>query len=336
MIKPPKSWKNLNTHYKVVLESEWYRILCILQSEFNYATTLFYKNLGIPNFQFPLTTTSISSPIGLGSDSLPVKVKIDGVDTYLADSMQFFLEYACRLSKKGAYYIAPSFRGEKTDERHLSQFLHSEAEIPGGLEDVINLCQNYLEYLVTYFLKKCSKEIEKITGSLTHLKTFLKVCNRIPRCTFEEAIKILKNNPRFIKNFKLYRTITSDGEKELIKYFGGYVWLTNFDHMAVPFYQKYDPDNPKKALNADLLMGIGETIGSGERHSTAKEVIKALHLHKVNPRPYKWYIYLKEKYPLQTSGFGMGVERFFLWLLKHDDIRDCQLLPRFSGIKTDF
>jgi asparaginyl-tRNA synthetase len=106
--------------------------------------------------------------------------------------------------------------------------------------------------------------------------------------------------------------------------------------MAVPFYQKCDPHDPRKALNADLLMGIGETIGSGERYFTGKDVLKALKIHKVDPKPYEWYVYLKDKYPLQTSGFGMGVERFFLWLFKHDDIRDCQLLPRFNGVKTSF
>lgn len=336
MIRPPGSWKNLDTHYKVVLKNDWYGKLCLFQSEFNYATTLFYKELGIQNFQFPLTTISISSPMGLGSDSSPVKVNIGGIDTYLADSMQFFLEYACRLSDKGAYYLAPSFRGEKANKRHLSQFLHSEAEIPGGLEEVMSLCQDYLEYLVTYFLKNCANEIEETTNSLLHLEDFLKVCHRIPCCTFEEATKILKDNSGYIKNFGCYRTINSKGEKRLMEHFGGYVWLTKFDHMAVPFYQKFDPEDQSKALNADLLMGIGETIGSGQRHINGDELRKALKIHKVDAKPYQWYIYLKDEYPIQTSGFGMGVERFMLWLLKHDDIRDCQLLPRFKGIKTNF
>ena len=336
MIKPPKSWKNLSTHYKVVLKNDWYKNLCLFQDEFNYATALFYKERGIQNFQFPLTTNSISSPVGLGSNSSPVKVNIKGIDTYLADSMQFFLEYACRLNKKGAYYLAPSFRGEKANKRHLSQLLHSEAEISGGLDEVISLCQDYLEYLVTHLLKNCANEIEGITNSLAHLENFLKVCHKIPRCTFEEAAKILKDNSNYIKNFGNYRTINSKGEKRLMEYFGGYVWLIKFDYMAVPFYQKYDPADPQKTLNADLLMGIGEIIGSGERHFSGVEVKKALDKHRVSSEPYGWYIYMKEKYPLQTSGFGMGVERFFLWLLKHDDIRDCQLLPRFNGIKTNF
>lgn len=47
---------------------------------------------------------------------------------------------------------------------------------------------------------------------------------------------------------------------------------------------------------------------------------------------YEWYCTMKEKYPMKTSGFGLGIERFILWLFKHDDIRDCQILPRFNGV----
>lgn len=40
---------------------------------------------------------------------------------------------------------------------------------------------------------------------------------------------------------------------------------------------------------------------------------------------------MKDSFPLKTAGYGMGVERFLLWVLGHDDIRDLQILPRFNG-----
>ena len=102
----------------------------------------------------PVTTGSISSPMGRGSDSLPVKINLEGVNTYLADSMQFLLEYGCRLNSNGVYYVMPSFRGEKADNRHLCQFYHSEAEIPGTLNDVMNLVDEYIKYLSRELLKQ--------------------------------------------------------------------------------------------------------------------------------------------------------------------------------------
>ena len=336
-ILPPKSWKNLSTHYLTALEHPWYKLLTQLQSELYLATVQFYQEKSLPFFLLPITTGAISSPMGLGSDSSPVKVKIQGIETYLADSMQFFLEYACRINKKGAYYIAPSFRGEPADRRHLSQFYHSEAEIVGTLDDVINLVQDYIIHLARHFLTTLEKEIAKASGSVAHLEYLVKNGNNIPRCSFDEAAQKLDDNPKYIKHTKVYRNITSEGEKELMRYFGGYVWITHFDHMAVPFYQKYKPgSNKKKAINADLLIGIGETVGAGERHYSGKEVQDALKMHQVKEQPYSWYIAIKNIIPLQTSGFGLGVERFLLWVLQHDDIRDMQLLPRFNGIPSVF
>ncbi len=336
-VLPPKSWENPSTHYLIALQHPWYKLLTRLQSEFYLATIQFYRKKGLPFFLLPITTGSISSPMGLGSDSSPVKVKIGGNETYLADSMQFFLEYACRINKKGAYYIAPSFRGERADKRHLSQFYHSEAEIVGTLDEIINLVQDYIIHLADHLLSILEKEITEVVGSVAHLKYLVENGRNIPRCSFDEAVKKLKNDPKYIKSSKIYRNITHEGEKKLMKYFGGYVWLTHFDHMAVPFYQKYAPgSNFSKAINADLLMGIGETVGAGERHFDGQGVKEALKLHKIDEKPYEWYITIKNKIPLQTSGFGLGVERFLLWVLKHDDIRDMQLLPRFNGVPFAF
>ncbi len=71
----------------------------------------------------PITTGSISSPMGLGSDSIPVKIQLGGRDTYLADSMQFALEYGCRFFENGVWYIMPSFRGESEDKKTFKSIL---------------------------------------------------------------------------------------------------------------------------------------------------------------------------------------------------------------------
>ena len=65
-------------------------------------------------------------------------------------------------------------------------------------------------------------------------------------------------------------------------------------------------------------MGIGEVVGSGERHETAKRSWKHWITMKL-AEEYEWYCTMKEKYPMKTSGFGLGIERFILWLFKHDD-----------------
>lgn len=281
-------------------------------------SAIFYKERNIKWLPSPITTGSVSSPMGIGSDSLPVKILLEGRETYLSDSMQFMLEYGCRFSKNGCWYIMPSFRGEDVDDRHLKQFFHSEAEIPGDLDAVINLSEDYIRFL-------CKKIEEKI-GEKPHITKLIE--DKIPRISLDEAEKILsKDNLQYHDG---YRNISNNGEKELIEYFGGPVWLTHHDVGAVPFYQK---SKDGRALNADLLMGIGETVGCGERWNGGKELKQALKQHEVDEDAYRWYIEMKELFPINTSGFGMGIERFLMFILEEKDIRKMQFFRRFNDGK---
>ncbi len=335
-MKEPNLWKNEKNFYLNVLANPWYKLLVKLENLVSMETMKFYEEKGIITMHLPVTTGSISSPMGRGSDSLPVKVNLEGVDTYLADSMQFLLEYGCRLNEKGVYYVMPSFRGEKADERHLCQFYHSEAEIPGNLNDVMNLVEEYVKYLSKKILENFKDELEKAIGDISHIEKIANYSGNFPRITFNQAEQSLKekfgdNINDYIEYNDGWRNITRKAEQELIKIYDGIVWITNYDILAVPFYQQFDNDLAGTTKNADLLFGIGETVGCGERHQNDVDLLKSLQLHEVDKDEYEWYIKLKEKYPLQTAGFGMGIERYLMWVLKASDIRNMQICLRFNG-----
>ncbi|MGO4431424.1 asparaginase, partial [Streptomyces sp. MCAF7] len=111
----------------------------VLRSTVEYA-----HSRGLKAVHLPMTTRTVTCPTGLGSDSEPVPVTVGGVDTYLPDSQQFLLEYGCRLAPSGCYSLTTSFRGERPDATHLNQYMHSEAEIPGGLEELIDYVEGYV------------------------------------------------------------------------------------------------------------------------------------------------------------------------------------------------
>jgi len=336
IIKVPNTWKEYNTHYLEVLKSDWYKQLVLLENLITEETVNFYQKKGIVTLHLPVTTGSISSPMGKGSDSKPVKVNLEGDDTYLADSMQFLLEYGCRLVNNGCYYIMPSFRGEKADERHLCQFYHSEAEIKGNLEDIMNLADEYIKHLAQKILERMGQHLKVTIGDISHIEKVANYSGVFKRITFDEAEQVLKE--KFGKEINQYieyndgwRNITKKAEKELINIYDGIVWVTNYDQLSVPFYQKLDSKINGTTRNADLLMGIGETVGCGERHKDDKELLHSLDIHEVKPNEYEWYIEMKKQFPMQTSGFGMGIERFLMWVLKCDDIRNMQICLRFNG-----
>lgn len=329
-IKPSTNWEE-NDYYLKVPRDRWYKAIAEIQSDISYSTHDFFRQQGLKALQLPLTTTSISSPMGLGSDSTPVEVELFGVKAFLSDSEQFLLEYGCRIFNGGCFCILPSHRGENPDKTHLSQFYHAEAEIPGSFDDAITVAEKYIRYLAAELLKKRQSLISEIAGGVSHIRALCSSDAPLPRISVDEAEKVLDKNDITVHENPRFRTITREGERKLIEKYGGFVWLIELDHLGAPFYQAFKDPAKRTAKAADLLFGLGEVIGMGERHERADDLRQALQLHGIPEKSYEWYIKMREKYPMKTSGFGLGVERFICWLLKHDDIRDCQIFPRING-----
>ncbi|KAF1957125.1 class II aaRS and biotin synthetase [Byssothecium circinans] len=312
--------KLIPIHSREVYKS-WYENLFTIQNSLFHSSVGFFKR-GV-NYKYaivPATTNAISSPMGLGSDSQPVPITLLGQKTYLVDSMQFALESSLRIQDglDGVYYINTSFRGEDSDAMHLNQFDHVECELAGDFDQGISVAER--------------DTIEASVGTTEHLTAFLELYQRhdqkLPRITLEEPLGLPEMDQTCWKyvvpdNKAHGRTITRAGEQKLIQHFGGAVWLTEMDHLSVPFYQAYlDSASHSKARCADLLFGNGEVLGLGERHVSSEEVRIALQQHEVPEESYKWYLDMRDQKEMRTTGWGTGIERFLAWVFRHDDIRD--------------
>jgi L-asparaginase / beta-aspartyl-peptidase len=341
-ISPPSTWREPGTHCIQALKSPWYQgIYQISNTLFHDTVKYFNQEAGYEYAITPVTTDCISSPMGLGSDSSPVTIDLMGQSTYLADSMQFTLEYLLRFNKsvQGVYYIAPSFRAEDPDSTHLNQFFHVECEIRGTFEDAMKRAEGYIYSLTKSYARKHTPLIKEMAGTTAHIEDMLSSFDStkgFPQISLDDAIAQMPDTTCWeyveASNHLLGRKLTRHGERILIARYGGFVWLTEMDHLSVPFYQAYvDGTGKTKAKAADLLMGLGETLGLGERHETAAQAAEALDHHTVPRESYGWYLDIREVMPLKTSGWGMGSERYLCWLLKHDDVRDMHLIPRLKG-----
>ncbi|TAQ88667.1 hypothetical protein B7494_g2992 [Chlorociboria aeruginascens] len=280
--------------------------------------------------------------MGLGSDSEPVPVTVLGQQTYLADSMQFALEYCLRIQEgvPGVCYINTSFRDEDPDAMHLNQFYHVECELIGTYHQGISVAEQYITKLVSVFLHNHDNLVERTAGTTKHLVAFLEHLrangNKLPQITVEDALRMSIMDHTCWKyvvpsDHAKGRALTRVGEVRLVEYFGGAVWLTDMDHLSVPFYQAFTDESHTKARCADLLLTNGETLGLGERHKEAKDVHAALQKHEVASEKYSWYTAIREQKAIKTTGWGLGIERFLAWVLAHDDIRNLTLVPRMRG-----
>lgn len=314
-------WKNKYNIDTLSKSCEFAELLQLHNLVIN-ATCLFFLNQQIPHANVPITTSLASSPMSPGSDSAPVKIQIHDKSLLLTDSAQFYLEYACRAINKGCYYYGHSFRDENPDDRHLSQFSHVEAEIPCDLNGIKLLVENYIKFITKYILE-AHQELTKYSGIESRIYKLLET-NKLASISYTEAIAYLSSYSNALKLSNGHACITPIGEKILLKKFGDFVWVENWDRMTVPFYQAIDNESGL-AINADLLCGCGETVGAGQRHTKVEDLINSLYEQNIDKTQYLWYINMKQSSPLLTSGYGMGVERYLLWLLNLHDIRSVEL-----------
>lgn len=322
------NWRSKYPSQISVSESSEFATLVRAHSEVAKATFLFFENNNMVYVPVPGTTGSSSSPMEPGSDSAPVVAEIGGRRNLLVDSAQFHLEYACRSYKNGCFYYGHSYRDEEPDERHLSQFSHAEAEIIGTLEDIKILVERYIRNITELIWNKTEDYFKDITGIKDRVESLLNNKSSFKSMTFREVYSLLeREEDAFLKCGNGGYRLTPEGERKLLDKVGEFVWVEKWDKMAVPFYQANDKESGI-AYNADLLFGIGEVAGAGQRHLNADELESALDEHGLKRDDYKWYIEMKKQYPMQTAGFGMGVERYLMWLLGLKDIRSVELFPR--------
>lgn len=257
--------------------------------------------------------------------------------------MQLYLEYMLRIHDNvpGVYYVDTSFRGEMADAMHLNQFCHVECELVGSFSTGIETAEAYIIQLVSIFQQEHEKLVKTVAGTTGHLvaslEHFRSHGGKFPQISVDDALAL----PMMVDDCWKYvlasnqtrgRTLTRRGGLKLIEHFGGAVWLTEFDHLSVPFYQASLDETHTKARCADLLLGLREVLGLGERHMLARDVVTALEQHQVSIDGYAWYTEIRERRPILTAGWGMGTERFLAWVFQHDDLCDMTIVPRMKGL----
>ena len=340
---------NPSNYYKDIALNNYFYALLLLRHYIKFTSDYYFGiNLGAKNIDLFMTTPSVSSPMGPGSDSDPIKIKFGKYKTFLIDSSQFGFEPLLLNNFDKVYCYLPSMRGENPDARHLNQFFHCELEIIGNLEDLIPIVEKYIKFLCETVLLMDSS-INKISSNSKKTKEILKKVIKLdsfPEITFDKAVNVLiKNKKKKYINFTNHgKDISNKGEIVLMKILkiDTPLWIKYFDRDRTPFYQKPCSENKDKTINADLLFPPitknafgGEIVGSGQRQDNPKEMYESLkRQNNISTKPYEWYIDLRRFSNYQTtSGFGLGIERFIAWALAKDNIRDVIPYPRLKNIK---
>ena len=275
----------------------------------------------------------------------PWNAKYESEEAYFADdffgkkaglSVSGQLEGEVAATALGRIYtFGPSFRAENSNTtKHLAEFWHIEPEIAfAELPDVLEVAEEMVKYLIRAVLTECPAEIDffdkfvqkGLRDTLTHVAE-----SDFAVLTYTDAVAILEKADR---EFKFPVGWGCDLQTEHERYLTEEVmkkpvFVINYPKEIKSFYMKQNADG-KTVAAADLLVpGIGEIIGGSEREADPEKLLAAMQARKMDLSAYEQYLSLRTFGTVPHGGFGLGFDRFVMYVTGMENIRDVVLFPR--------
>jgi len=249
------------------------------------------------------------------------------------------------------YTFGPTFRAENSNTtRHLAEFWMIEPEMAFyELNDNMDLAEEFLKYLINYALEHCLDDLKFLSNRLQQEekgkpedqrsmelieKLQFVLNNDFIRCTYTEAIDILKNSKTYKKGKFQFPVewgvdLQSEHERYLVeKHFQKPVILINYPKEIKAFYMKQNEDGKTVAAMDVLFPQIGEIIGGSEREADYDKLVNRMEEMGIPAKEMWWYLDTRRFGTVPHAGFGLGFERFILFVTGMGNIRDVIAFPR--------
>ena len=236
---------------------------------------------------------------------------------------------AYALAFRDVYTFVPTFRAENSNTaRHASEFWMIEPEIAfADLEDDMNLIEDMVKSCIQYVLENAEEEMKFFNERIdtTLLERLNLVLERpFVRMPYTEAIEHLKKAPvKFEFPVEWGTDLQSEHERyiceQIVK---GPVFLTDYPKDIKAFYMRLNEDQKTVAACDLLVPSIGELVGGSqreERYDFLKTRMEEMNIHEEG---LKWYLDLRRFGGCQHAGFGLGFERFLMYITGMQNIRD--------------
>jgi len=204
------------------------------------------------------------------------------------------------------------------------------------LQDDMDLAEDFVRYLASYSLDKCSEDInffnERIDNQvIARLENIAK--EPFVRLPYTEAINILeKQNSSFEYKVHWGCDLQSEHERYLTEaVFKKPVIVFDYPKEIKAFYMRLNDDNKTVRAMDVLVPRIGELIGGSEREERHDVLLDKIKQHGLREEDYWWYLELRKYGSTPHAGFGLGFERLLLLATGMQNIRDVIPFPRFPG-----
>jgi asparaginyl-tRNA synthetase len=311
--------------------------------------------------------TEVAVPVLVGitgaCENVSTLFRLSGdVPVHLSQTGQLALEHALCVTN-GVFCQTSSFRTDKIDVRHLSEFTLFEEEIccdhPAigmSVEDyksqqmfdaLLERVTGAIKAMIANAMDKAQDDVAKLGGDLPYLTEML--THDFYRISYTDAIEIVSELGT--QRIAWGEDLGPEAEHQLLALIaresgGGPrpTFITHYPENIKFFNMKIDDNNTDVVQSADLLLpGVGESVGSAVReyrHDVLLDrLINSVMFKHITEQklatledfgPYLEVI--RERRVPPHAGYGIGLERVIQFIAGSDDIRSASVQYRLSDL----
>jgi nondiscriminating aspartyl-tRNA synthetase len=251
-----------------------------------------------------------------------------GYTATLAQSSQLYKQIMVGANER-VFALAPFFRAENSNTiRHLTEGKQLEFEMGffKTWHEVMDVEEGAIKFIMKHLHETCSPEIILFKGDIIKAPEHIK----FPRVTFAEAQEIYFKRTGIDERSE--PDLSPASEKELCRYaseeFGtDLIFITDWKTSKRPFYSYPNETNPELTNTFDLLCGGTEITSGGQRRHTYDSMVEGIKMKGTNPENFGDYLSIFKHGMPPHGGFGLGLERLTMTILKLKNIREASLFP---------
>ena len=310
-----------------------------LRSVLSMAIHEFFQNQGFVYVHTPIITGNDAEGAGevftvTNRDDAKYEEDFFGKHASLTVSGQLHVE-AFAMAFRDVYTFGPTFRAENSNTKtHANEFWMIEPEIAfADLEDDMALIEDMIKYCIDYCFENAKEEMQFFNDFID--KTLIERLKKVRDSefkvmTYTEAIDILLKAPvKFENKVSWGVDLNTEHEKYICEQVvNGPVFLTDYPKDIKAFYMRANDDGKTVAACDLLVPHVGELVGGSQREERLDLLEKRMDELKMDKSILDWYLDLRRYGGCKHAGFGLGFERFVMYLTGMENIRDVLPYPR--------
>ena len=284
----------------------------VLQSLRNH-----FYNLGITEVFTPKIVAAATEG---GTDLFPISYFEK--EAFLTRVPQLYKQMLMSAGMDRVFEIGPIFRAEEHDtRRHLNEAISIDIEISfADDKDVMEFLEGAVAGSYKYVAENCQRQLQVLGLDLQVPKV------PFQRVTYTKALELASEKPG--AKMQWGDDLDTETERFLGETIGEHYFLTDWPSSIKPYYTLPYEDKPEVCRGFDLMHPRMELASGAQRVHDYNLLVERIKEKGLDPDGFEFYLKAFRYGMPPHAGWGLGLSRMVMTMLKLDNIRDAVIFPR--------